>query len=118
VSVAYADARPAAFAACGREDTAVSLAAVRFKITRHSGFAPPDDALELLTQRLGARREDVSFSKVGEEIWAMLEADAPVSMTHDERVDIGRRTVLGVVREVCEGVPELKSDWFAVSSER
>jgi hypothetical protein len=91
---------------------------VRFKITHHSGHKPPDGALDLLTQRLGARREDVSFLKVGGEIWATVEADAPVSMTQDERADIGRRAVLGVVREVCDGAPELDSDWFAVSSGR
>lgn len=91
---------------------------MRFKITRHSGFTQPDDALELLAQRLGARREDVSFAKVGPEIWATLQSDAPVSMTHDERSDIGRRTVLDVVCDVCDGMPGLKSDWFAVSPER
>ena len=91
---------------------------MRFKITRHSGFSPPEDAIELLTQRLGARRDDVSFAKVGAQIWATWQADAPVSMTQDERADIGRRTVFQVVCDVCEGVPGLKSDWFAVSPER
>ncbi len=91
---------------------------MRFRITRHSGFSPPDDALDVLLQRLGANRDGASFAKVGAEIWATVEADAPVSMTHDERVDIGRRAVLKVVREVCEGAPGLNSDWFAVSSER
>jgi hypothetical protein len=94
------------------------LPSVRFKITRHSGFSAPADALELLAQRLGARREDVSFAMVGGEIWATLQTDAPVSMTHDERSDIGRRMVLDVVREVCDGLSGLKSDWFAVSPER
>lgn len=91
---------------------------MRFKITRHSGFAQPDDAIDLLLQRLGANRDSVSFAKVGGEIWATLEADAPVSMTSDERAAIGRGAVLEVVREVCDGAPGLKSDWFAVSSER
>jgi len=91
---------------------------MRFKITYHSGHKPPEDALDLLAQRLGPRREDVSFVKVGGEIWATVEADAPVSMTQDERADIGRRAVLAVVREVCEGATELNSDWFAVSSGR
>jgi hypothetical protein len=91
---------------------------MRFKITRHSGHSPPEDALELLTQRLGARRDEVSFAKVGVQIWATWQADAPVSMTHDERADIGRRAVLDVVCDVCDGVPGLTSDWFAVSPER
>ena len=91
---------------------------MRFKITRHSGFPAPEDALDQLVQRLGARRNGIAFAKVGAEIWATLEVDAPVSMTHDERADIGRHAVLDVVREICDGTAELQSDWFAVSSER
>lgn len=91
---------------------------MRFKITHHSGHKPPEDSLELLAARLGARREDVSFAKVGNEIWATLQADAPVSRTQDERADIGRRAVLEVVTEVCDAAPELNSEWFAVSPER
>ncbi|HSZ12472.1 MAG TPA: hypothetical protein VK790_00340 [Solirubrobacteraceae bacterium] len=91
---------------------------MRFKITRHSGFAVPNGALEQLLQQLGPRRERIAFAKVGGEIWATLEVDAPVSMTHDERADVGRHTVLNLVREVCDGAAELRSDWFAVSSER
>jgi hypothetical protein len=78
----------------------------------------PADAVDLLLQRLGPSRDRVSFAKVGAEIWVTLEADTPVSMTHDERADIGRRAVLEVVRDVCDGAPELRSDWYAVSSER
>jgi hypothetical protein len=91
---------------------------VRFKITFHSGHKPPENALELLAQKLGARREGVSFVKVGAEIWATVDGDAPVSMTQDERAEIGRRAVLDVVRELCEGAPDLNSDWFAISSGR
>jgi hypothetical protein len=89
---------------------------VQFRITPHSGFAPPADALDLLLERLGARRDEVSFAKVGSEIRATTGEDAPVSMTRDERMEIGRRVVLNVVRDVCETVPELRSDWFAVSA--
>ncbi len=91
---------------------------MRFKITRHSGYSPPPDALDSLLARLGANRDGVAFAKVGSEIWATVESDAPVSMTQDERVDIGRRAVLEIMRETCEGAPGLQSDWFAVSSER
>lgn len=90
---------------------------MRFKITCHSGYSPPEDALDRLLERLGPRREDVSFTKVGAEIKAMLDEDAPVSMTRDERVDIGRRGVLAVVTDTCESTPGLRSDWFAVSFE-
>jgi hypothetical protein len=91
---------------------------VRFRITRHSGHTPPDDALDRLLAHLGPMRESVSFSKVGPEIWANYQADAPVSMTQDERTDIGRRAVLEVVIEVCDQTPGLTSDWFAVSAAR
>ncbi|HYB22668.1 MAG TPA: hypothetical protein VED41_02645 [Solirubrobacteraceae bacterium] len=91
---------------------------MQFKITPHSGYRPPADALELLWQRLGSRRAEVSFAKVGGEITARTGEDAPVSMTRDERSEIGRRAVLDLVEEVCEGAPDLKSDWFAVSSDR
>lgn len=90
---------------------------MRFRITHHSGFAAPADALDRLSARVGPRRDGVSFAKVGHEIRAMTSEDAPVSMTRDERIEIGRRAVLDLVREVCEGAPELKSDWFAVSPE-
>ena len=89
---------------------------MQFRITPHSVFDPPADALDLLWQRLGPRREEMSFAKVGAQITVRTDEDEPVSMTRDERVEIGRRAVLDVVGEVCEGAPELKSDWFAVSS--
>jgi hypothetical protein len=89
---------------------------VQFRITRHSAFEPPDDALDLLWQRLGPRREEISFAKVGAEITARMGEDAPVSMTRDERDEVGRRAVLDVIQEVCEGASDIKSDWYAVSS--
>lgn len=91
---------------------------MQFRITPHSAAAPPENALELLWQQLGSDRDEVSFSKVGAEITAMTGEDAPVSMTRDERSEIGRRAILDLVREVCDEAPELRSDWFAVSSER
>jgi hypothetical protein len=74
--------------------------------------------MDLLWQRLGASRDEVSFAKVGPEIRATWEEDAPVSMERDERVEIGRRAVLDIVIDVCERAPELNSDWFAVSARR
>jgi hypothetical protein len=91
---------------------------VNFRITRHAGFAAPEDALDLLWERLGSKWEEVSFAKGHSEILARWEEDAPVSMVRDEREEIGRSTVLVIVREVCERSPELKLDWFAVSAFR
>ena len=89
-----------------------------FTVTRHAMAAPPEDALELLRQRIPARREDVRFSSVGEEIRARLDRDESVSMTSDERLLIARQAVLEALGEVCERAPALKLDWFAVSPSR
>jgi hypothetical protein len=87
---------------------------VTFRITRHSGTAPPADAIELLWDRLGARHEETTFSRVGVEIRAMWgEADA--SSARDERVEVARGEILDIVRGVCEQTPELNYDWYAVS---
>jgi len=80
-------------------------------------MAPPADALDQLWQHLGSERAEVCFARLDSEITATTGEDAPVSMTRDERVHIGRHAVLDIVREVCEEAPELRSDWFAVSSE-
>jgi hypothetical protein len=91
---------------------------VDFRITPHAGSAAPVDALDLLWQELEQRRGRVRFAKRGAEIRAMLRDDAPVSMERDEREEIGRRAVLDILREVCDGAPQLKLDWFAVSALR
>lgn len=70
----------------------------------------------MLWQRLDGNHESVVFAKEGPQIVARIEDDVPVAMTSDERNAIGRGLVLGVVDEVCEGSPELSSDWYAVSS--
>jgi hypothetical protein len=89
---------------------------VTFRITPHSGFAAPADALELLWQRLDGHHDGVLFVKVDDaEIRATWREDAPISMERDEREEIGRRTILDIVLDVCTQAPELRSDWFAVS---
>ncbi len=87
---------------------------MKFRITIHSGFAAPADALDLLWQRLDVQHEDARFARVGAEI-RVTWGDSPVSMERDERDEIGRRAVLDIVFEVCDRAPELESDWFAVS---
>jgi len=91
---------------------------VRFRITVHSGFNAPDDALDMLAERLGHAREEARFERRSTDIVATWGEDAPVSMESDEREQVGRRAVLGILEEVCESSPELKSDWFAVSTSR
>jgi hypothetical protein len=88
---------------------------VKFRITLHSGFGAPADAIERLWERLGTRREEALFARVGAEIRATWGDPANVSSAHDERAEVARLAVLEIVRRVCERAPELKSDWFAVS---
>jgi hypothetical protein len=88
---------------------------VTFRITIHSGFAAPADALDLLWPQLDAHRGEVRFVKVGGEIRVTSAVDTPMSLERDERERIGRRAVLDIVRSACESAPEIKSDWFAVS---
>jgi hypothetical protein len=89
-----------------------------FRITRHSGFAAPADAFDLLWQRLDGNLDGPRFTKVGAGIRATWEGDAPISLERDEREEIGRRVVLDIVCDVCARAPELRSDWFAVSTLR
>jgi hypothetical protein len=91
---------------------------VNFSITRHAGSAAPDDALDMLWERLGARREEASFAKGGAEIKATWGSDAPSSIDRNEREEVGRMAILEIVRDVCEQAPELRSDWFAVGAYR
>jgi hypothetical protein len=94
---------------------------VTFRITHHSGFAAPDDALDLLWLRLDGRsddicnRDDIWFARVGIEIRATWRGDAPLSMERPEGEEFGRRAVLSVVCDLCDYAPELESDWFAIS---
>jgi hypothetical protein len=86
-----------------------------FRITRHTALTPPDHAMSLLCERLPHHSEDVYFSIAGGEIGATIDREESVSETNDERVEIGRRAVLGALEEICDGAPELKLDWYAVS---
>jgi hypothetical protein len=89
---------------------------VTFRITHHSGYNAPPDALDTLLVQLGPRRDTVAFSKDSdEEITAVWEADLSSSMTQDERTETGRRMILEIVRDVCDVTPALDVDWFAIS---
>lgn len=61
-------------------------------------------------------RGDVRFARVDAQIRATWEEDAPISMERDEREEVGRRAVLGIVCDVCALPLEIKSDWFAVGT--
>lgn len=91
---------------------------MRFTVTKHTAVKPPEEAVEMLSSQIPARRQDVAFSRIGGEIRARVDRDDAVWMTTDERVEIGRKAVLDILREVCERSPELKLDWFAISPAR
>lgn len=88
---------------------------MRFKITRHSGFSAPSDALDQLFERLPARGDAVSFSKASSWITATWGEDGGFSRTEEELAAIGRLEVLDVVCATCQDAPALRADWFAVS---
>ena len=88
---------------------------MRFRIGRHSGFAAPPDAIELLLRRLGAQADEISFAMVGAEIRATSAEALGDSTTRETRVEVERQAIVELIRDVCERAPELESDWFAVS---
>ena len=88
---------------------------MKFKITIHGHSGAPPDALDLLWEALGTSRDDVRFSRPGLAIIATWMSEAPVTMERDERKEVGRAAVWGIVRDVCEDTAGLRSSWFAVS---
>ena len=84
-------------------------------ITRHSANAPPRDALELLWPRLeGERHRELRFRKARDEIRVVAPDEPRVPMADDEWVEDCRRTVMGILRSVCERNDELDFKWYAV----
>ena len=88
---------------------------MRFRIAPHSGQNAPPDAIERLAARLGSSVDDAFFTRVGDEILATWGEDAPVAMERDEREEVGRLALLGIIEDACDGVPEMRVDWYAVS---
>jgi hypothetical protein len=89
-----------------------------FKITPHSGWEAPDNALDLLWEQLGKRRGQTSFVRGRNEIRATWGEDLPVGMEASEREELGRNAILEIVYAVCDGAPDLRPDWYAVGARR
>jgi hypothetical protein len=88
---------------------------LKYRITLHSGFHAPDDAIELLWSHLEQLRHDVRFMKIGPELRATW-GELPTSYeVREGRSEEGRLLVLDLIREVCERTEDCKSDWFAVA---
>lgn len=74
--------------------------------------------IDLLWQRLGTSRDEVSFAKVGNQILATSGEDGWLQWRHDhERVAVERLVILEMVRDACQDQPKLELDWFAVRAE-
>ncbi|MHB8233619.1 MAG: hypothetical protein ACYDHT_03100 [Solirubrobacteraceae bacterium] len=88
---------------------------MEFRITTHTGYGAPVDAIELLWATLQATRiEDAAFAKGHGEIKATWGYDEGSRATVEELMEPKRRELLEAVCEVCEGVPGLESDWYAI----
>jgi hypothetical protein len=87
---------------------------MRFRITAHSGYDAPADAMDRLLASLSGQSGKGRFRKVGREIrvvWGTEDGgwDRP------ERREFERAEVLDFIRETChEGGPALNIDWYAI----
>jgi hypothetical protein len=89
---------------------------MRFKIAIHSGHKAPSHALDELLRGLGGRRGELTFLRRGSTIAVTChEADGD-SETRLVRAEARRCAVFEEVCLVCERVPDLRSDWFAVAT--
>ena len=61
---------------------------MNFRITRHAGWGAPENALDLLWERLGPRREEASFVRGRSDIRATWGVDVPIAMERDEREEV------------------------------
>jgi hypothetical protein len=92
---------------------------VQFKITRHSGCGAPADALELLWSQIEGRSfEHVAFAQRRDALDASVRRELPVAMERNEREELGRQDVLECLRHICDGVSDLRFEWFAVGLRR
>jgi hypothetical protein len=89
---------------------------LKYRITPHSGFHAPADAIDALWAQLeGKRGGDIRFSKIGPEIRATWGETLASYEAREERSEAGRLAVLKAVRKVCEGADGLNVDWYAIS---
>lgn len=86
-----------------------------FRITTHTGYGAPADAIESLWWTLQTTSiEDAAFAKGHGEIIATWGYDEGTRATQEELMEPKRRKVLEAVCEVCEGTCGLESDWYAI----
>jgi hypothetical protein len=88
---------------------------MEFRITTHTGYGAPADAIEALWSILQATSiEDAAFAHGHREIRATWSYDEGSRATQEERVEPKRRELLQAVCEACEATPTIESDWYAI----
>ncbi len=86
---------------------------MRFKITYHTGYDAPADAMDQLLASLTERRAKGRFRKVGREIRVEWGADDG-GWDRPERRELEREELLHLLRETCRAGSALNADWYAV----
>jgi hypothetical protein len=88
---------------------------MEFRITTHTGFGAPADAIDSLWPHLEtADVDDASFAKGHDDIRANCGYDDASQADREEVMERERREVLEAVCEVCDRAPGLESDWYAI----
>jgi hypothetical protein len=90
---------------------------MEFRITTHTGYGAPADAIESPWACLRATSvEDATFARGHEEIRATWGYDEASRAIMEELVEPNRRALLEVVCELCDRTTGLESDWYAIGS--
>ena len=88
---------------------------MEFRITPHTGYGAPPDAIESLWSILQATSiEDAAFDMRHGEITATWGHDEGSRVTLEELMEPKRRELLEAVCEVCDDGSGLESDWYAI----
>jgi hypothetical protein len=88
---------------------------MEFRITTHTGYGAPVDAIEALWSILQATSiEDAAFERGHHEILATSGYDEGSRATREELLEPRRRELFEALCEVCDGASGLESDWFAI----
>jgi hypothetical protein len=94
----------------------VNLSDMEFRITPHTAYGAPVDAIESLWPHLEtADVADAAFARSPEGITASWGYDDASRTIREELTVRERREVLEAVCDVCDRAPGLESDWYAIS---
>ncbi len=92
-----------------------NLGGMEFRITTHTGYGAPADAIESLWPHLQAGGvENEVFAKRHDEIRANRGHNEASRAIREAHMDRERRAILEAVCEACDRTAELESDWYAI----